>query len=52
MDGASKNPRANEAVSGGLDLHALSWVTFFVRAKKVTRRKAEALDLAGPLLCI
>jgi hypothetical protein len=42
-DGLSKNPRARPDESGGVSRQALSLVTFFGPAKKVTRRKAEAL---------
>jgi hypothetical protein len=52
MDVASDNADGNEARRAGWIHHALSLVTFFVRAKKVTRLQAEAVDVACPLLCI
>jgi hypothetical protein len=41
-----KIPAALTDASGGVSRQALSLVTFFGQAKKVTRRKAEAFDLA------
>jgi hypothetical protein len=45
MDGESENHRLNSLGELALVAQALSLVTFFVPAKKVTRRKAEAFDV-------
>jgi hypothetical protein len=39
-----KIPAPQPDASGGVSRQALSLVTFFGQAKKVTRRKAEAFD--------
>jgi hypothetical protein len=42
-----KIPAQQSDASGGVSRQALSLVTFFGQAKKVTRRKAEAFDSAS-----
>jgi hypothetical protein len=61
MDGASENPRSDESVSGGLDLHALSLVIFLCASKEsnppagevlFNSEAGQAVDVACPLFCI